>query len=135
MAESLAYLNHGRWIAECPAPDCYDARMLTPGDTGMVCVRAHASSVRWPGNAEAIAEAVATRPEPNRNWFPDGHPLAAVIGQPTGQTVEDLREETRLFAPELGTVPVPDEDAETIDRILRKSGLELTPDRKHLRER
>lgn len=134
MAEALAYLNWGRWVAECSAPDCHDARQLTPGDTSMRCVRGHVTTIQWPGNESAIDAAVANRPEQNRNWFPEGHPLAAVAGFPAGQTVEELHEETRAFAPELGTLPIPDEDAEAIDRILRRSGLALTRDLKHVRE-
>jgi hypothetical protein len=135
VAATLAYLNHGRWVADCAAADCYDAMQVTPGDTSMRCVRGHLSGVQWPGNATAIAEAVAVRPEQNRNWFPDGHPLAVAAGWPTGQTVEALHEETRVFAPELGTIALPDEDAEAIDRILRKHGLALSPDLKHVKER
>jgi hypothetical protein len=134
VAESLAYLNWGRWVAECAAPDCHDAMRLTPGDVSMRCVRGHVTAVQWPGNAPAIADAVANRAEKNRNWFPEGHPLATAVGWPTGQTVEDLHEETRTFAPELGTLPIPDEDAEAIDRILHRSGLALTRDLKHVRE-
>ena len=134
MAKTEAFLNWGRWVAECSDPDCLDARELTPGETSMRCILGHPSTVQWPGNASAIADAVAIRPAKNRNWFPDGHPLATAAGWPTGQTVEELHEETRTFAPELGTLPIPDEDAEAIDRILRKSGLALTRDLKHVRE-
>ena len=135
MAESLAYLNWGRWVAECAAPDCHDAMQLTPGDKSMRCIRGHITGVRWSGNPHAIAEAVAIRPEQNRNWFPEGHPLATAVGWPTGQTVDELREETQLFAPQLGTVPLPDEDAEAIDRILHRHGLALSTDLKHIREK
>ena len=39
------------------------------------------------------------------------------------------------WAPEVGTVALPDEDAEAIDRILRKHGLALSADLKHVKER
>lgn len=134
MAAALAYLNHGRWVADCAAPDCHDARQLPVGDRTMQCVRGHRSDITWPFDPNAITGAVANRPEDKQNWWPDGHPLPALAGWPTGQTVDELREETQLFAPELGTVPIPDEDAEAIDRILRKSGLALSADLKHVRE-
>jgi hypothetical protein len=134
VAEALAYLNHGRWVADCAGPDCYDARELTPGDTSMRCVRGHVSGIRWAADPAPIEAAVAVRQERNRNWFPEGHPLATEVGWPTGQSVEELHEETRVFAPELGTLPIPDEDAEAIDRILRRSGLALSRDLKHVRE-
>lgn len=134
MADTSAYLNWGRWVAECSVPDCFDAAELPIGETGMRCVLGHRSSVKWPPNARALEQAVAERQEQNRNWFPLGHPVGEALGV-AGQTPDDLREETRLFAPELGTVALPDEDAEAIDRILRKHGLALSADLKHVKER
>jgi hypothetical protein len=137
--KALAYYNHGRWVADCPYEGCFSA-LAVEGGGGVTCAAPPAGcgrryQVEWPADAAAIERAVKVRPEQNRNWFPEGHPLATAAGWPTGQTPGDLEEETRLFAPELGTVALPDEDAEAIDRILRKHGLALSADLKHVKER
>jgi hypothetical protein len=136
--KALAYYNHGRWVADCAYDGCFSA-LVVEGGGSVTCAAPPAGcgrryQVEFPGNAPAIEQALSVRPAQNRNWFPDGHPLATAVGWPTGQTVEELHEETRTFAPELGTLAIPDEDAEAIDRILRKSGLALTRDLKHVRE-
>jgi hypothetical protein len=134
-----AYYNHGRWVVDCPHDGCTSALAIESGG-GVTCAAPPAGcgrryQVEWPPDAAAIERVLAVRPEQNRNWFPEGHPLAEAVGWPTGQTPDDLQEETRVFAPELGTVALPDEDAEAIDRILRKHGLALSPDLKHVKER
>lgn len=138
MITSQAYYNHGRWVVDCPHEGCTSA-LAVAGAGSVVCAAppkgcGRQYRVDFPGEAAEIERAVSIRPEKNRNWFPEGHPLATAVGWPTGQSVEELHEETRMFAPELGTLPIPDEDAEAIDRILRKSGLALTRDLKHVRE-
>jgi hypothetical protein len=136
---ALAYYNHGRWVADCPHEGCFSALAVEGGGSATCAVPPSGCGrryeVEWPGNAAAIERALAVRPEENRNWFPEGHPLATEVGWPTGQSVEELHEATRMFAPELGTTALPDEDAEAIDRILRKHGLALSADLKHVRER
>jgi hypothetical protein len=76
---TLARINYGRWIADCPEPGCYDAKGLRLGQTGMVCADGHPSTVVWPSEIErmAVEAALARRALPgDRNWFPEGHPLA-----------------------------------------------------------
>jgi hypothetical protein len=99
------------------------------------CGRSYA--VVWPGESDFTDEhraALAERPRPNQNWYPAGHPIGDALGW-SGQSADDIKAETRAWAPEVGTVALPDEDAEAIDRILRKHGLTLTPDMKHVKER
>jgi membrane-associated phospholipid phosphatase len=90
-----AYVNYGRWIAECPH-ECGSALKLEPGQTFFHCSECGAiSSVEWPDNADEIWEALSARPMPRtRNWFPSGHSLALRAGCPHGQTVAELRQET-----------------------------------------
>lgn len=92
--KARAYVNFGRWIAECPY-DCGSARKLDPGETMFQCTECFTiSSVDWPDNAQDIWDALSERPIPRtRNWFPSGHDLAVRSGCEHGQTVAQLRAE------------------------------------------
>lgn len=92
-----AYLNHGRWISDCPRPYCGNAEGLSPGQVGFHCSNCgQIADVEWPPNAPEITAALDKRPVPQtRNWFPAGHELALRSGCPHGQTVADLEAETR----------------------------------------
>lgn len=137
----FVYINHGRMVCDCPYDDCTSAMQVQTGDTYAQCVPpdrggcGRRARLEWPPNIADLMQAMAERPERNRNWFPAGHPLAELYHQPSGETPDELRQETRAFIPEIGTVPLPDEDAEAIDRILRRSGYELSRDLLHVRER
>jgi len=95
-----ARMNHGRWIADCPRPYCTNAMRLTLGQITFHCAGEggcgmHAA-VAWPDSAELIQAVLEQRPVPGtRNWYPAGHPEAVRLGLPHGQSVSDLREETR----------------------------------------
>lgn len=91
-----AYVNHDRWIADCPF-ECGSARQLQPGEHMYQCAECLAiCTVDWPDNADEIWEVLAERRAPRfRNWFPAGHDLAVRAGVPHGQTVAQLREETK----------------------------------------
>lgn len=93
--KARAYVNFGRWIADCPT-DCKSAAELVPGQTTYHCTECkHISQVEWPDQAQEIMDALERRPAPrNRNWYPAGHTLAQRAGLPEGQTVEELVEET-----------------------------------------
>lgn len=98
MSEALAYVDWGRWVAQCP--DCDDARLAhnpvtgdrKPSDT---CATGHTFDIILPDTtAEAgIDDALAVRPEQNRRWYPAGLTFAENNGWPTGQTVQDLLDE------------------------------------------
>lgn len=98
MSAALAYVNWGRWVADCPVPGCHDAQQLTPGALSMMCADGHMSPVQWPGDAKsvtAISDALNVRPdERNRNWYPAGQPVAVAAGYPVDQTPADLDAET-----------------------------------------
>lgn len=94
---ALAYVNFGRWIADCPL-GCGHAVALEGGQTTFYCTPpsgcGHIGTVVWPGNAQEIWEVLGERPMPKtRNWFPEDHPLALMAGCPHGQSVQELRDE------------------------------------------
>lgn len=99
-ALARAYVNHGRWVADCPQPYCYNAEPLQPGQWMFQCTDTAClvmSEVEWPSPMEAhnIWKALLERPNPaNRNWFPAGHPLAEAAGKPHGLTAAQLAQET-----------------------------------------
>lgn len=96
--QALAYVNHSRWVADCPNPQCTNADELTPGQFMFTCVVCHLLvPVQWPPpqTAHEIWLVLAERKDPeNRNWFPQGHPLAIASGRPHGLTPRELADET-----------------------------------------
>jgi hypothetical protein len=97
MSAALAYMNWGRWVADCPADGCASAVAVAAGQTGIVCSNNHISPLTWPTPATVVAIGVALdkRPDPrNRNWFPAGHPFATAAGYPMDQTPAELDAET-----------------------------------------
>ena len=92
MTTSPARVNHGRWIVDCPATDCYAALRAT-GDTALCDCRDESVCdhpeiphdlvflVEWPADADEITRILDLRPtRPNRNWWP-------------GETLEALKAE------------------------------------------
>lgn len=67
-----ARVNHGRWVADCPA--CPSAQLA--GET-FVCADCGSGpfTVVWPRSAGKIEDALEVRPVANRNWNP-GESLA-----------------------------------------------------------
>ncbi len=106
MKTALAYLNWGRWVADCPHPGCHDARAVYHPTTGQrqtedVCANGHPFTIDMPpANVEAqLVAAVAERTvDADRSWYPTGHPRATLLGLPTGQTVRDLIDEGKQVA-------------------------------------
>lgn len=88
----LAYVNHGRWVADCSREYCNNAVELEPRQGDYHCVNCGLdASVTWPSDADEIWRALAHRPVPQtRNWFPRGHDLAVRAGCPHGQSAADL---------------------------------------------
>lgn len=70
------YVNHGRWIAECP--DCHGAQVASRVDRRFMChccgnvlIQQRWRRVIWPARPEEIEEALAERPvSATRNWRP-----------------------------------------------------------------
>lgn len=92
-----AYLNHGRWVADCPREHCSYAFELEQGQGRYTCRTRQGKGcgaeapVEWPADAAEIERALERRPvEATRNWFPHDHDLAVLAGLPHGQTVADL---------------------------------------------
>lgn len=95
MISADVYVNYGRFVADCPAEGCSDARAVEPGRRDETCAAGHAFGLAWhPDLPAVIAELGAREIEARRNWFPPDHPLAVRLGQPHGQTIEDLRAES-----------------------------------------
>lgn len=95
-----AYMNIGRWIADCPREHCNNAIALGPKQTMFHCDGVgscgHIAEVDWPPDADEITRVLERRPVPGtRNWAPAGHRQTVVCGFPDGQTVADLEYENR----------------------------------------
>ncbi len=73
----LAYLNHGRWVVDCPDPDCGGAAIA--GDL-FVCENCkRIAPIEWPKRKSLIDEITAVRPVPGtRNWTP-GEPVIDLL--------------------------------------------------------
>lgn len=75
-AQSLvAYVNLGRWVADCP--ECNNGIMVHPDRHGWCCncgnstVGGLSRRVRWPADIFRIEAVLEMRPAPaNRNWYP-----------------------------------------------------------------
>jgi hypothetical protein len=99
--KALAYYNYGRWVVDCPHPGCTDAREVNPARLEDTCILGHPFTIEAPPAevAEAIAAELKTRPfEADQGWYPKGHVRAELAGQPTGQSIADLRKEAREVA-------------------------------------
>lgn len=94
-SNARAYVNWGRWVADCPI-GCGAALKLNAHQETFLCPECRALSViEWPSDPDGIWDALSSRPMPKtRNWFPSGHELALRARCPHGQTVAELREET-----------------------------------------
>lgn len=63
-----AYVNHDRWVADCP---CNGAELVAPGEE-MLCGSCGAKhQVKFPKHRADIEAALAPREPYNRNWHPD----------------------------------------------------------------
>jgi hypothetical protein len=106
-----AYVYGGCWVADCPT-GCNNTEFVTElpihlrgvaGNWGVrktmfYCsyCRHIADVIEWPEDAEDITRVLDRRPIPhNRNWYPEGHPVAVKAGIPHGQTVGHLLDENR----------------------------------------
>lgn len=87
---ATAYVNHGRWVADCPTPHCAGAVVLYR-DTFMCgnCINVECGyryrAVRWPSEKGKIEEALSARFLPETaNWLPS-------------ETVSDLKSENAIY--------------------------------------
>ena len=90
-----AYINHGRWVVECPSDICKGAMVVTSAEPYFLCPSCGNSEnngywygVQFPGPRTRIEAVLMKRPAANpweafaRNWSP-------------GETLTDLRRENR----------------------------------------
>lgn len=82
-----AYVNHGRWVVECP--DCAGAQLASLSDPRFMCnccgnagVGGAWRPVIWPKARQGIEDLLEVRPPENQNWRP-------------GETAKQLRAENR----------------------------------------
>lgn len=80
-----AYINEGRWIAECP--DCHGAQLAAREDKRFLCnccgnvaIAGQWRAVIWPKDVQGIEDALQPRAEVNAHWLP-------------GETVAQLKRE------------------------------------------
>jgi hypothetical protein len=92
--KTVVYINWGRFIAEC---QCGSATEVHPGQREALCVQdppGHLMSLVWPDGIERVMAVLAERlSDKRRNWFPADHPVALRLGQPHGESLDDLRAE------------------------------------------
>ena len=62
-----AYMNRGRWVVDCPDPDCSGAGLA---DHVYVCGNCkRITKVEWPAERAEVDRLVEVRPVPDtRNW-------------------------------------------------------------------
>jgi hypothetical protein len=99
---AYAYVNNGRWVADCPRPHCNNAVTVEPTQSTFYCAGRGGcqlvAPLAWPLDVKEIWSALMARPVPaTRNWAPAGHRQAIVTGHPDGQTAADLRDETARY--------------------------------------
>jgi hypothetical protein len=98
---ALAYVNWGRWVADCPRPFCPNAEHFGRSSNGHLggltgnSFRCSHCGLRcdadWPPNVDDIDYLLSQRPVPGtRNWRP-------------GETLWDLIEENAVH----GVIPAP----------------------------
>lgn len=88
------YVNHGRWVADCPDPDCAGCEVVEPTDPVFMCLscgnlhtqqgnRVWLLTVDFPVHniMQAATRALLKRPRIFRNWAPET------------ESVQDLLEE------------------------------------------
>lgn len=79
-----AYVNHGRWVVDCP--DCRNAQLACRTDKRFMCnecgniaVGKLWRPVEWPPNVQGIESMLENRPLVNQNWVPDETPVNLAI--------------------------------------------------------
>lgn len=82
------YVNHGRWVADCPTVGCYEAHQVAPGERFTCSECGYTAMPAFPPEMRLIEAALSRRLLPaTRNWYP-------------GETVADLETENRAHAHE-----------------------------------
>lgn len=86
-APAVAYVNHGRWVADCPTAGCGGAMLVLNGGEFLcgTCFNAEIGGeyrpIVWPDDAAEIEALLVVRPLPvNMNWRP-GETLAMLAAE------------------------------------------------------
>ena len=105
---ALAEVNHGRWVVDCPDPDCSSAQLAAREDPRFLCVsclneRTAAGAwlpVAWPEQVDDIEAVLRERDTVNANYR-------------AGETVAVLIQENLVMgAPvPISLTPTPDQEA------------------------
>ena len=72
----VAYVNHGRWVWDCPTPRCGGAQVTSPKDPRAFCVECFNAGdgwwpVDWPDERTTIERILNKRPAATQqNWWP-----------------------------------------------------------------
>jgi hypothetical protein len=104
---AFAYVNHGRWVADCPRDFCVSAECVWhperadkwPWTNRFTCTNCGlVAPVQWPAEWREITRVLWERPVPQtRNWYHANNDTAIIGHLPHGQTVDDLVAENREF--------------------------------------
>ncbi len=66
-----AYVNHGRWVADCATAYCEEAHLVSPGDRFKCANCGETYDVTFPDDMLLIDAALSGRKVPQtRNWYP-----------------------------------------------------------------
>jgi len=81
---AIAYMNWGRWVADCPSAECTNALLVTPGQTQWECLYTTGPALYprtegcgttevlvWPEDVEGIQASLAGLPDSQQNWQPE----------------------------------------------------------------
>lgn len=73
---TFAYINHGRWVVDCP--ECRNAQLACRTDPRFMCNECGNvgcgrlwRQVVWPTNIQKVEGLLTNRPLANQNWTPD----------------------------------------------------------------
>lgn len=75
-----AYVNHGRWVADCV---CNGAELVQRGTRFLCGSCGLESPVVWPDDADDVDRVLEPRPPRNQNWRP-----GETVGQLTAENIE-----------------------------------------------
>lgn len=91
-AKVVAYVNHGRWVADCITVGCGGARQLNPDHTYWCVYCGQSYVVEWPDKKtmRAVTTILEQRPERvNQNYHPTDHVRLHPTNQPTHEPCPD----------------------------------------------
>jgi hypothetical protein len=93
MADAIAFISWGNWVADCPNPDCHNARQIKPGDTSFQCDRppdgcGRTSGIAWPSDPAGEMEEVDSLPADQQSTTVPGSPQES-MPDTSGDTSSD----------------------------------------------